>query len=189
MMRSIARIVAKGRRLCQGFRGHWTRAWLRALYPGVAWDAPGRIASGCRFALVGEAKFRVGAQVDFAETARIVVRDGLLEIGARSFVGIGAVIVARDAIRIGQDVLIAEYVTIRDQDHLMGSHGARGFATAPIEIEDGVWLGAKATITRGVRIGARAVIGANAVVTRDIPAGAVAGGAPARILKPAEGAL
>jgi len=46
-----------------------------------------------------------------------------------------------------------------------------------------VWLGAKATVSRGVRIGQGAVIGANAVVTRDIPDYGVAVGVPARVIR------
>lgn len=53
----------------------------------------------------------------------------------------------------------------------------------PIVIEDHVWLGVGVTILDGVRIGRGAVIGAGAVVTRDIPAGAIAVGVPAHVVK------
>jgi acetyltransferase-like isoleucine patch superfamily enzyme len=55
--------------------------------------------------------------------------------------------------------------------------------TAPIHIGDNVWIGAKATITRGVTIGDNAVVGANSVVTGDVPADAVYAGAPARLIR------
>ncbi len=129
---------------------------------------------------------RLGERTALAANAALVAKYGTLEIGADSFIGIGAVIVAREAVRIGRDALIAEYVTIRDQDHLFGGEGptARaGFTTAPITIGDNVWLGAKVTVTKGVTIGDNSVIAANSVVTRDIPANVVAAGAPARVIR------
>lgn len=131
-------------------------------------------------------RVRLGQGTALAVGATLVAKRGTLEIGANGFVGIGTVIVARDAVRIGRDALIAEYVTIRDQDHAFG--GSRptalsGFETAPITIGNNVWIGAKATVTRGVTIGDNSVIGANSVVTRDIPANVVAAGIPARVIR------
>jgi acetyltransferase-like isoleucine patch superfamily enzyme len=54
-----------------------------------------------------------------------------------------------------------------------------------VEIGDGVWLAARVTVLPGSRIGAGAVIAAGSVVAGDIPAGNVAGGIPARILRKA----
>jgi acetyltransferase-like isoleucine patch superfamily enzyme len=46
-----------------------------------------------------------------------------------------------------------------------------------------VWIGHGAQILRGVTVGDNAIIGAGAVVTKDVPANAVVGGVPARILR------
>lgn len=51
-----------------------------------------------------------------------------------------------------------------------------------IVIEDDVWLGYRAIVLDGVRIGRGAVIGAGSVVTQNIPAGAIAAGIPARVI-------
>ena len=55
--------------------------------------------------------------------------------------------------------------------------------TAPIVIEDDVWIGARCLILKGVHIGARSIIAAGSVVTKDIPADCVAAGNPARVIR------
>jgi maltose O-acetyltransferase len=58
-------------------------------------------------------------------------------------------------------------------------------AAAPITIGDNVWLGGGAIVLPGVTVGDDSVIGAGAVVTKDVPAGVVAYGNPARVIRKA----
>ena len=51
---------------------------------------------------------------------------------------------------------------------------------SPVKIEDNVWIGARATILKGVTLGRNSVIGTGAVVTRDVPSDAIVAGNPAR---------
>jgi maltose O-acetyltransferase len=53
----------------------------------------------------------------------------------------------------------------------------------PITLGDGIWLGANALVLPGVTIGENTVVGAGAVVNRDLPAGVVAVGNPARVIR------
>ena len=55
--------------------------------------------------------------------------------------------------------------------------------TAPVIIEDNVWVGANATILPGVTIGSMSVVAAGAVVTKDVPSGVLVAGNPAVIKK------
>lgn len=100
------------------------------------------------------------------------------EIGAGSRLGYGGLgVVLHPRARIGYKVIIAQQVTIG------GRSGHRG---VPV-IEDGCFIGAGARVLGPVRVGAGAIVGANAVVVRDVPAGAVVGGVPARILRSGAG--
>jgi acetyltransferase-like isoleucine patch superfamily enzyme len=110
-----------------------------------------------------------------------------ISIGKRCIVGELSVIRGQGGVTIGDDVLIAPQVQILAVEHNV--HTTRvpimeqGITGRGILIEDGAWLGAGAIITDGVHIGRNAVIGAGAVVTRDIPAGSIAVGVPARVVR------
>jgi len=108
-----------------------------------------------------------------------VSSDAELRIADNVFLAHGVTIAAREKISLGENTMIAEYVSIRDHDHDAGLSlkplVARGNKTNPI--------GAKATIIKGSNIGDEAVIGANAVVTHPIPKQVIAAGVPARIIR------
>ena len=56
--------------------------------------------------------------------------------------------------------------------------------STPTRIGRGVWLGARVMVLKGVTIGDNSVVAANSVVTRDLPSNVLAGGNPARIIRP-----
>lgn len=113
-------------------------------------------------------------------------RGGRLSIGASTFINYGVSISAHESVEIGRGCLIGNYTLIMDNDyHDMRDHLLPG-ASAPIVLEDRVWLGARVTVLKGVRIGENSVIGAGSVVTKDIPAGVFAAGMPARVIRELE---
>jgi acetyltransferase-like isoleucine patch superfamily enzyme len=161
-------------------------AYFRAACLGLNLPSGTDIGKGAFLSATDGGGIIVGRNVSLGRYSEVVARGGNVTMGDNVHLGTGSIVVCTEAITIGSDALIAEYVTIRDQDHeFETAHSTRlaGMRTAPIRIGDNVWIGAKATITRGVTIGDNAVVGANAVVTRDVPANAVVGGVPARILK------
>jgi carbonic anhydrase/acetyltransferase-like protein (isoleucine patch superfamily) len=88
-------------------------------------------------------------------------------------------------VRIGDNVNIAHDVALLTVDHEIGPPWRRaGWSErAPILINDGAWIGARATILPGVSIGKGVVVAAGAVVTRDVESHTLVGGVPARVLK------
>jgi maltose O-acetyltransferase len=108
-----------------------------------------------------------------------------ITIGARTFVNFGCVMLDVAAIRIGTACQIATGVHIVTATHPVDPEPRRlGWESAePITIGDNVWLGSAAVVCPGVTIGDDTVVGAGAVVTRDVPAGVVAVGVPARVVR------
>lgn len=93
-----------------------------------------------------------------------------------------------DSVKIGDDVKIGGCVLMTDTDaHPMDFMTRRssneGTKSAPIVIEDDVWIGAHCVILKGVTIGARSVVGAGSVVTKSIPSDCVAAGNPCKVIK------
>ena len=93
-----------------------------------------------------------------------------------------------ESAKIGNNVKIGGCVLITDTDaHPMDYMARRssneGTKSAPVVIEDDVWVGAHCIILKGVTIGARSIIGAGSVVTKSIPADCVAAGNPCRVIK------
>ena len=93
-----------------------------------------------------------------------------------------------NSIKIGNHVKIGGCVLMTDTDAHPLEFVARrssneGTKSAPIVIEDDVWIGAHSVILKGVTIGARSIIGAGSVVTKSIPADCVAAGNPCRVIR------
>jgi maltose O-acetyltransferase len=116
------------------------------------------------------------------QTRLSVFRGAELIIGKGTYIN-GARISAKHHVIIGANCTIAPEVLIMDSDfHDMRDQTKEGLSQAVI-IEDHVWIATRATILKGITIGAHSVVGAGAVVTKDVPPYTVVGGNPARIIK------
>jgi lipopolysaccharide O-acetyltransferase len=95
---------------------------------------------------------------------------------------------AAQRVEIGANCGIGAFTWITDHDHdirnpLESVVENHRILIAPTVLEDGVYVGERVAILRGVRIGRGSVIGTNSVVTSDIPPYCVAVGAPARVIR------
>lgn len=104
-----------------------------------------------------------------------------IRIGKDTIVGENSVLDGRDKLIIGDHVDIASEVMIYNSEHDINSEEF-GAITAPVEIGDYVFIGPRAIILPGIKIGKGAVVGAGAVVTHDVPEFAIVGGVPAKVI-------
>jgi len=111
---------------------------------------------------------------------------GRVAIGANSWLGPYCVVYGNAGVDIGSHVMIAAHTLITSVGHehhrLDIPMSRQPLVFGAVRIEDDVWIGAHCTILPGVTIGRGAIVAAGSVVTRDVPAAAIVGGAPARIL-------
>ncbi len=158
-------------------------AGLTVLGP-LGLSAGGQILIGKNVTIINDSKFnRAGIN---HPTQLVAGASADLTIGDHTGIS-GASIYSMECIRIGKHVLIGANCHIFDTDfHPMDWQQRRVSgvpATAPVSIEDDVWLAANVTVLKGVTIGARSVIAAGSIVTSDIPADVLAGGTPAKVIK------
>lgn len=127
-------------------------------------------------------------KVEFVGVAHVEAYSNLfgspkITIGHRFYCNVGCHFLGE--ISIADDVLVGPKVVIWGRDHGIKAGlpiRSQPHSSAPIRIGEGVWIGAHATVLKGVTIGRGAVIAAGAVVTRDVPEGAIVAGVPARVI-------
>ena len=101
-----------------------------------------------------------------------------------ALINYNCVILDTSPVHIGKNAFIAPGVCIACAGHSIHPEQRIWVDTsAPITLEDNVWIGANATVLKGVTIGNHAVIAAGAVVNKDVPEKSVAAGVPAKIVK------
>ena len=118
---------------------------------------------------------------------KIRCHEGVVSIGAKTVLGQECTISAYQHVSIGRECVIADRVMLIDFDHGMVEVDRpirlQGIYKRDVRVGHNVWIGYGACILRGVTVGDNAVIGTNSVVTKDVPANAVVGGVPARVLR------
>jgi len=108
-----------------------------------------------------------------------------VRLGENVYVNFGLTLVDDVEVVIGDRVMIAPNVTISTTGHPVHPELRRDGTqfSAPVVIEDDVWIGAGAILLPGVVVGAGSVVAAGAVVTASVPPLVVVGGVPARVLR------
>lgn len=169
-----------------GLRFHTSRAMMPLLRAGFA-HIGRRTVIIKPMLLQGVERIRIGDDV--------IIRDGVwlatesarstLSIGSNTYIGHRCHLHSIDPVSLGSGCVLADNVMISSTDHdRRARHEVHG--TGPIVIGDDVFLGQNVCVLGGVTIGDGATVAAGAVVISDVPAGAIVGGVPARLLKSAD---
>jgi acetyltransferase-like isoleucine patch superfamily enzyme len=134
-----------------------------------------------------DAVLRLGRWSWIGHGTKIRVHEGETEIGAKTVLGQECTISAFQHISIGRECIVADRVMLIDFDHgaveVERPIRLQGIYKRDVNVGHNCWIGYGACILRGVTIGDNAIIGTSSVVTKDVPANAVVGGAPARLLR------
>jgi acetyltransferase-like isoleucine patch superfamily enzyme len=160
-----------------------------------------KLVLGRRLALDGLAfvgpgvvlEVRHGARIELGRWSwlghgtKIRCHEGAVSIGAKTVMGQECTISAFQNVSIGRECVIADRVMLIDFDHGMVEVERpirlQGIYKRDVRVGNNVWIGYGACILRGVTVGDNAVIGTSSVVTHDVPANAVVGGVPARLIR------
>lgn len=132
-----------------------------------------------RAALTVNGRFQVffGGSVELFPDAKLTLGKG--------YINTGAAIACAHSITLGNGVFVARNAYITDSDHhsILTEQGAISNLPQPVRIGSHVLIGFGAIILKGVTIGDGAMIAAGAVVTSDVPAGCLAAGVPAKVIR------
>lgn len=183
-MRANGMLRPKYARLLAGLaRRRWLTSYGRRLHSdGIAF-----VASDVTLEIGRAGRVELGRWSWLGHGTKIRCHEGVVAIGAKTVLGQECTISAYQHVSIGRECVIADRVMLIDFDHGMVEVERpirlQGIYKRDVRVGNNVWIGYGACILRGVTVGDNAVIGTNAVVTADVPANAVVGGVPARVIR------
>jgi acetyltransferase-like isoleucine patch superfamily enzyme len=168
----------------------WRYLWRRFLTPaGWRWETDGPVFFGKNLELQisPRGKIRFGRFVWIGDGTKIRCHEGEVMIGPKTVIGQECTISAYRRVRIGEQCVIADRAMFIDFDHgvveVERPIRQQGIYMRDVEVGSNVWIGYGACVLRGSRVGDNSIVGTNAVVTKDVPANAVVGGVPAKLIR------
>lgn len=175
------RMIGPALRKWRSFR--WTAALhanARQVGPGVHLYGPVRFLGTGNVYLGGWGNLYDNVLFETVDT-------GAIRIGDNFRINRGCLLSAHAGITLGDNCLIGEQVSVRDNNHVFDDRSRpvaeQGYRAVRISVGDDVWIGRGAVLLAGVTIGRGAVIAANSVITKDVPAMEVWAGVPAKFLR------
>jgi len=187
----LVRFLARNRMLTPKYArllGRYLRRRLLTV-AGWRWRTSGMLFLGRRLELqIGRrGQIRFGKLVWIGDGTKIRSHEGVVEIGDKTVFGQECTVSAYQRVRIGEQCVIADRAMFIDFDHgvvdVERPIRLQGIYKRDVVIGSNVWVGYGACVLRGVSVGDNAIIGSNSVVTKDVPANAVVGGVPAKVIR------
>jgi acetyltransferase-like isoleucine patch superfamily enzyme len=162
--------------------------WLKLRWRGrLRTDGLCFVGPGVKFEIGPDATVTLGRWSWIGHRCKVRAHEGHVSIGAKSVLGQECTISAYQHVSIGRECIIADRVMIIDFDHGMVEVERpireQGIYKRDVDVGHNVWIGYGACVLRGVTIGDNAVVGTSSVVTGEVPANAVVGGIPARLIR------
>jgi len=162
--------------------------WLKLRFRGrLQTDGIAFVCPGVQFEIGPHARVVLGRWSWLGHGTKVRAHEGEVLIGAKSVLGQECTISAYQHVAIGRECIVADRVMLIDFDHgvveVERPIRLQGIYKRDVNVGNNVWIGYGACVLRGVTVGDNSVIGTNSVVTKDLPANAVAGGVPARVIR------
>ena len=187
----LIRFLASNRMLTPSYARLALRYARRRLFTSAGWrwqtDGLLFLGRGLQIQIGKRGRVRFGRFVWIGDGTKIRCHEGEVIIGDKTVLGQECTISAYKHVRIGEQCVVADRAMFIDFDHGMveieRTIREQGIYKRDVDVGSNVWIGYGACILRGVKVGDNAVIGTNAVVTTDVPANAVVGGVPAKVIR------
>jgi acetyltransferase-like isoleucine patch superfamily enzyme len=163
--------------------GYWKlRLGRRLKLDGLVFIGP-----GCQLEVGSNAVLELGRWSWIGHRCKVRCHEGTVSLGAKTVMGQECTLSAFQHLSIGRECVIADRVMLIDFDHGVADVERpirlQGIYKRDVRVGNNVWIGYGACVLRGITVGDNAIIGANSVVTHDVPANAVVGGVPARLIR------
>jgi len=135
----------------------------------------------------GYGRLEIGRWVHIGDGNSLRCHEGSMRIGDKVVLGRHNTLNCYLDVEVGAASIIADWVYVTDFDHRTEDVHVpikdQGIVKSPVRIGPDTWIGVKASVLRGSRIGTGCVLGAHAVVRGDVPDHSIAVGAPARVVR------